>query len=536
MREQDRDRWSKIQRIYHEALPQTAASRVRFLEHACADDPELRRELESLLDCHSEAEPFIAVPAFDVMAAALAEYTADRVVPVEVRRIRDVFAAALERPTAERLQFLERACAMLVAEAERMLPEARGPLMREVSSGPTQSGAITGPSGRLEISESDRFCRACGSPVAAATPGDGRFRPGTLFAGRFRIAGVIGRGGMGEVYRAEDLELGQTVALKFLASVRSDTGARVRLRTEVRLARQISHPNVCRVYDIGEAQGDLYLSMEYVDGEDLAALLKRIGRVPVDKGIDVAHKIAGGLAAAHAKGVLHRDLKPRNVMIDGLGEVRVMDFGLATVATELSGADVRSGTPAYMAPEQLAGREATTASDIYAFGLVLYELFTGKRPFDVTDTRELLRRREQEQPVPPTTLLDDLPITIEQVILRCLDPDPQKRPASALGMMADLRWRAAVEAVAKSDSGARQPAAEAAADAAVVDAPAHVLSRQKWRRVATLAALGLTAALATSAALATFVLPSPFGTGKTSKLTEQDVVVLAEFENRTDDP
>ena len=306
------DRWSEISRIYHEALGLPAAERASFLGRACAGAPDLRHELESLLGCHSDAEPFIAAPAFDVMASALAAETADGVVPIEVTRIRDVFAAALERPTTERLQFLERACALLVAEAERMFPDARGQ-----HPGTTRLGAAPAvcPACHLAMSETDRFCRGCGTPVSGVGPDDGgRFRAGTLFAGRFRIAGVIGRGGMGEVYRADDLELGQTVALKFIASVRSDSDARARLRNEVRLARQISHPNVCRVYDIGEARGNLYLSMEYVDGEDLVALLKRIGRLPIDKGIDIAHKIAGGLAAAHAKGVLHRDLKPRNVV------------------------------------------------------------------------------------------------------------------------------------------------------------------------------------------------------------------------------
>ena len=238
---------------------------------------------------------------------------------------------------------------------------------------------------------------------------EGRFRAGALFAGRFRIIALQGRGGMGQVYRAQDLELGQPVALKFLTAFRSDQRARSRLRTEVRLARQISHPNVCRVYDIGEATGELYLSMEYVDGEDLAGLLKRIGRLPADKGLDIARKLCAGLAAAHARGVLHRDLKPGNIMIDSRGEVRIMDFGLAAVAEQqLDAADVRSGTPAYMAPEQLEGREATTRSDIYALGLVLYELFTGRPAFEGKDAAELLRLRSAHPSTTPSTLVPDL--------------------------------------------------------------------------------------------------------------------------------
>jgi len=204
--------------------------------------------------------------------------------PDDFRRIRQVFESALERPAAERNAFVERACAgntILIAEVERMLrvdAESYPLLGNEVAARPC-------PACQTQVSASDRFCRACGSAVAASgTDDEGRFRAGAVFAGRFRIVAALGRGGMGEVYRAFDLELSQPVALKFLSGFRSNERARARLRSEVRLARQISHPNVCRVYDIGEAQGDLYLSMEYVDGEDLAALLKRIGRVPSTKG------------------------------------------------------------------------------------------------------------------------------------------------------------------------------------------------------------------------------------------------------------
>ena len=158
-----------------------------------------------------------------------------------------------------------------------------------------------------------------------------------------------------------------------------------RFHGEVRIARQVSHPNVCRVYDIGEVDGAAYISMEYVDGEDLGSLLRRIGRLPGDKAIEIARKLCAGLAAAHAKGVLHRDLKPANIMIDGRGQVLIMDFGLAAIADQVEGAEVRNGTPAYMAPEQLAGREVTERSDIYALGLVLYEIFTGQRAFKTAD-------------------------------------------------------------------------------------------------------------------------------------------------------
>ena len=191
---------------------------------------------------------------------------------------------------------------------------------------------------------------------------------------------------MGEVYRATDLTLGQSVALKFLPEEAAQNQRLLeRFHGEVRIARQVSHPNVCRVYDIGEAEGMPFISMEYVDGEDLASLLLRIGRLPADKALEIARKLCAGLAAAHDRGIIHRDLKPQNIMMNKRGDVVIMDFGLAAIADQLSGAEVRNGTPAYMAPEQLRGAEVTAKSDIYALGLVLYELFTGKRPFDANN-------------------------------------------------------------------------------------------------------------------------------------------------------
>src|SRR5437764_1385229 len=188
---------------------------------------------------------------------------------------------------------------------------------------------------------------------------------------------------MGEVYRADDLSLDQPVALKFLPVAWSQNAdAIARFRNEVRVARQVSHPNVCRVYDLGEVEGLYFLSMEYVDGEDLGSLLRRIGRLPSDKAIEIARKLCAGLAAAHDKGILHRDLKPANVMIDGRGQVLITDFGLAGFAGQVEGGEIRNGTPAYMAPEQLAGKEVSVRSDIYALGMVLYEIFSVKLPFE----------------------------------------------------------------------------------------------------------------------------------------------------------
>src|SRR5215472_6766818 len=277
-------------------------------------------------------------------------------------------------------------------------------------------------------------------PLSSSDPiGGGRFTPGQILAERYRIVALAGRGGMGEVFRAEDLTLGQIVAMKFLPErLSQDEAALSRFHAEVRNARQVSHPNVCRVFDIGEAEGTLFLTMEYVDGEDLASVVRRIGRLSPDKATEIARQICAGLAAAHERGVIHRDLKPANVMLDGAGKIRITDFGLAGLAASVQGEDARAGTPAYMAPEQLAGKEVTTKSDIYSLGLILYEILTGKRAFEASTLRELVSVRESGTITNPSTLVRDLDPLIERVILRCLEADPDKRPSSALQVAAAL--------------------------------------------------------------------------------------------------
>jgi serine/threonine-protein kinase len=241
----------------------------------------------------------------------------------------------------------------------------------------------------------------------------------------------LGKGGMGEVYRADDLTLNQTVALKFLPKELAKDPERLGLfRGEVRLTRQISHPNVCRVFDIGVVDGQQFLSMEYIDGEDLASLLRRIGRLPSQKGIDTARQLCAGLAAAHEEGVLHRDLKPANIMIDGRGQVRITDFGLAQLVSENEQRIV--GTPAYMAPEQLATGETTIQSDLYSLGLILYEVLTGERVHKSSSLRELRELHAESSATKlPSDLVNDMDPAVERVILRCLEREPQQRPHSA---------------------------------------------------------------------------------------------------------
>ncbi len=299
-----------------------------------------------------------------------------------------------------------------------------------------------------ELTPNSRVCSICGTSaatiaIAISSSGadfdEGRFPPGTLLAERYRILGRLGKGGMGEVYRANDLRLGQTVALKFLPEATAqDPGMLARFYNEVRIARQVTHPNVCRVFDIGDVDGQPFISMQFVDGENLASLLLRIGRLPADKAVEISRRLCAGMAAAHSQGVLHRDLKPANIMIDGRGQVIITDFGLAGLAEEIRGADIHSGTPAYMSPEQLAGKEVSIRSDIYALGLVMYEMFTGNRAFEADTLADLIRLREESRPAEISSRVRDVDPAVERIILKCLDPDPLKRPGGALAISAAL--------------------------------------------------------------------------------------------------
>ncbi len=281
-------------------------------------------------------------------------------------------------------------------------------------------------------------------PGSAPPPSSGsldgaRFVPGTLLAGRYRIVGLLGRGGMGEVYRAEDLKLGEPVALKFLpAELSLDGAALARFHREVRVARNIAHRNVCRVFDIGEVGGLHFLSMEYIDGEDLSGLLKRIGRLPGDKAVELARQICAGLGAAHEAGVLHRDMKPANIMVDGRGQAKVTDFGLARVVDELKDQAAFAGTPAYMAPEQITAGEVSVKTDLYALGLVLYEMFTGQRAFRNEEWRVLMERGGHGEASRPSSHVEGLDPVVEAVILRCLEEEPSRRPSSTLEVSAAL--------------------------------------------------------------------------------------------------
>jgi len=313
------------------------------------------------------------------------------------------------------------------------------------------------PSCSVEIPAESRFCSSCGQAIgelsqlptipprhsAAVAPQPARrissdsvpvggFTPGAILADRYRIIGLLGRGGMGEVYRADDLKLGQPVALKFLPrALASDPVRRERFFAEVRITRQLAHPNICRVYDIAEFEGQYFLSMEYIDGEDLASLIQRIGYLSNEKALDIARQLTAGIAAAHDRGVLHRDLKPANIMIDGHGRVRITDFGLAIAAGDETQAAEMFGTPAYMAPEQFAGKSSSVRSDIYALGLVFYEIYSGRKAFTAPTIAELREQKEGQTPKAPSEIRQGIDPIVERVIMRCLERDPGARPAAA---------------------------------------------------------------------------------------------------------
>lgn len=301
--------------------------------------------------------------------------------------------------------------------------------------------------------------------------------PGTLVAGRYRIVELLGAGGMGEVFRARDLVLDEDVAVKFLPESRAhDEGFMRRFINEVRLARQISHPSVCRVHDIGEVDGRSFLSMEYIDGEDLASLLRRIGRLPPEKGYELAQQLCAGLAELHEAGLLHRDLKPANLMIDGQGRLKLADFGLAAVREELRAHEYGDGTPAYMAPEQLSGREVSQRSDIYALGVVLYELLSGRHPHEAADGQTGARGAiDRTAPAVSlgarvTGLADD---TLE-IIDRCLQDDPKLRPGSVLDVAAALPGGDPIAAALRAG---RAPSVDAIANAASTE---QLVPWQAW--------------------------------------------------------
>jgi Protein kinase domain len=281
---------------------------------------------------------------------------------------------------------------------------------------------------------------ALGSSAASASPS---LTPAALAAlgVRYEILGEAGHGSMGNVYKARDRETGETVALKLLKpEIASDQAMMDRFKNELLFARKITHKNVCRVYEFNRVAGIAYTSMEFVEGESLRSVLNRFGGLPQRKATDLTLQICSGLKEAHAQGIVHRDLKPENVMIDAQGNVKIMDFGIARsmeAGTRLTGSMV--GTPAYMAPEQVAGKPVDYRTDIYSLGLMLYEMFTGSPAFSADNSIAVALKQMREDPPPPHEIEPGIPVATERAILKCLEKDPAKRFQSIADLEANLR-------------------------------------------------------------------------------------------------
>jgi len=308
------------------------------------------------------------------------------------------------------------------------------------------------PKCRAENSETQRYCGECGTRLGLPetpqisvtrtleTPQETIGR-GTLFAGRYEIIEELGAGGMGEVYRVEDKKVGQEVALKLIKpEIAANKKTIERFRHELKTARMISHRNVCRMFDLGEEKGTHFITMEYVAGEDLKSFLRRAAPLSTGRAIAIGMQVCEGLAEAHRLGVVHRDLKPGNIMIDKDGNARIMDFGIARSlwAKGVTGEGVIIGTPEYMSPEQAESREVDARSDIYSLGIILYEMVTGRVPFEGETSLAIVLKHRTETPRSPKALNAQIPDELNRLILRCLEKNKERRYQSAAEVLADL--------------------------------------------------------------------------------------------------
>ena len=306
------------------------------------------------------------------------------------------------------------------------------------------------PKCRFDNPSETRFCGNCGvslhpeKDIAFTETMQTHIREltaGTTFARRYQIIEDLGKGGMGRVYKVFDTEVREKMALKLLnPDIASDEQTIERFRNELKLARGISHRNICRMYDLGREEGSYYITMEYVSGEDLKSLIHRIGALPIGKAVSIARQVGEGLAEAHRLGVVHRDLKPQNIMIDREGNARIMDFGIARSLTArgITGAGVMIGTPEYMSPEQVDGKEADPRSDIYSLGIILFEMLTGHVPFEGDTPLSVAVKQKSERPPDPRSINAQIPDELGRIILKCLEKPKEKRYQSADQVLAEL--------------------------------------------------------------------------------------------------
>ncbi len=299
--------------------------------------------------------------------------------------------------------------------------------------------------------ETARFCLNCATPIPSSedipdltktmeAPRE-ELTTGSTFAGRYQIIEELGKGGMGKVYKVHDTKIREKIALKLIKpEIAKDKKTIERFSNELRLTRKIRHKNICQMFDLGEDQGTQFITMEYVPGEDLRSLVRRIGQLPIGKSIAISKQICEGLAEAHRLGVVHRDLKSNNIMIDKEGNVRIMDFGIARSleAKGITGAGVMIGTPEYMSPEQVEGKEVDQRSDIYSLGVILYEMVTGKLPFEGDTPFTIGMKHKGEMPQNPKELNTQISDELDGVIMRCLEKEKEKRYQSAGEVRSEL--------------------------------------------------------------------------------------------------
>jgi serine/threonine protein kinase/dienelactone hydrolase len=308
------------------------------------------------------------------------------------------------------------------------------------------------PKCQADISDDSIFCSKCGTPIH---PSEEIFvsrtrtilrpieeiRPGTTLAGKYKIIEILGKGGMGIVYKAEDTKLKRSVALKFLPpELILDKEAKERFVLEAQAAAALSHPNICTIHEIDEEEGKSYISMECVEGQSLRSKIEK-GPMEIEESLDIAIQVAEGLEEAHKKGIFHRDIKSANIMVTEKGQAKVMDFGLAKVkgGTLLTREGTTLGTVGYMSPEQAKGKEVDNRSDIWSLGIVLYEMLSGQLPFKGEREASILYSVVHEEPKPLKEIKRDLPLELQQIITRALKKRPESRYSSATEMIKDLR-------------------------------------------------------------------------------------------------